>query len=230
MQFANFKRWLPALLLGLALLAALIAAHVAGVTIPAALRWIYHAVKDAPWLLLALCALRPPFILPISWPVLLCGAVWGLWPGGAYAVAGMLLSAASSYVIARFIVPAHNDAAPPASKFDRWLQRLRHEGFMAVVLMRLMLLPFDMVNYAAAALQVKLRSFMLATVIGNTAATLIYSSIGASIRLDAILAGNEPPLRELFNGRQLLVTLALLALSLLIAYVVKKRSGAALAQ
>lgn len=225
MARAKIKRWLPAFILVALLIAALVEASVYGITLSSALNWIYNTIKDAPWLLLLVCALRPPFILPISWLVLLCGTLWGLWMGGLYSVLGMMISAASSYWIARITVPkSQSDSSE--SKFGAWLQRLRREGFMSVVLMRLMLLPFDMVNFAAAALHVNFRDFMLATLLGNTAATLIYASIGSSIRLEAILSGHEPPLSEMLNTKQLALTIVVLGISLLIARYVKKRSGA----
>lgn len=225
MTQAKIKRWLPAFILVALLIVGLVEASIYGVTLPSALRWIYNTIKDAPWLLLLVCVLRPPFIFPISWLVLLCGTLWGLWIGGLYAVAGMLISAASSYWIARFTVPK-SQSESSQSKFGAWLQRLRREGFMSVVLMRLMLLPFDVVNFAAAALHVNFRNFMLATLIGNAAATLIYASIGASVRLDVILSGHEPALSEVFDARQLTLTFVLLGISLLVARYVKKRSGA----
>jgi uncharacterized membrane protein YdjX (TVP38/TMEM64 family) len=225
MADVKIKRWAPAFILVALLLVGLVEASIYGITLSSALRWVYNTIKDAPWLLLLVCALRPPFIFPISWLVLLCGTIWGLWMGGLYAVIGMLISAASSYWIARFTVPkSQSDSA--TSKFGAWLQRLRREGFMSVVLMRLMLLPFDMVNFAASALHVNFRDFMLATLIGNTAATLIYASIGASIRLDVILSGHEPPLSEVLDARQLALTIIMLVISLLIARYVKKRSNA----
>lgn len=225
MAYAKIKRWIPASILFVLLVIVLVEAGIYGVTLPDALHWIHNTVRNAPWLLLLVCALRPPFILPISWLVLLCGTLWGLWMGGFYAVVGMLISAASSYWIARLTVP-RSHAESSRSKFGEWLQRMRREGFMSVVLLRLMLLPFDMVNFAAAALHVNFRDFMLATLIGNTVATLIYASIGSSIRLDVILSGHEPPLSEMLNGRQLALTVLMLVISLLIARYVKKRSGA----
>ena len=145
--------------------------------------------------------------------------------GGLYAVSGMMISAASSYWIAQVTVPRGQNESS-RSRFGAWLQRLRSNGFMSVVLMRLMLLPFDMVNFAASALHVNFRDFMLATLIGNTAATLIYASIGSSVRLDVILSGHEPPLSEILDERQLALTVILLVISLLIARYVKKRSNA----
>ena len=225
MARAKIKRWMPAFILVALLIAGLVEASIHGITLSTALRWVYNTIKEAPWLLLLVCVFRPPFIFPISWLVLLCGTLWGLWMGGFYAVIGMLISAASSYWIARVTVPrSHSETSQ--SKFGAWLQRLRREGFMSIVLIRLMLLPFDMVNFAAAALHVNFRDFMLATLIGNAAATLIYASIGASIRLDVILSGHEPPLSEVFDAKQLALTIVLLVISLLVARYVKKRSGA----
>lgn len=225
MTHAKIKRWIPAFILLALLIVALVEASIYGVTLSSALRWIYNSIKDAPWLLLLACALRPPFIFPISWLVLLSGTIWGLWMGGLYAVSGMMISAASSYWIAQVTVPRSQNESS-RSRFGAWLQRLRSNGFMSVVLMRLMLLPFDMVNFAAAALHVNFRDFLLATLIGNTAATLIYASIGSSVRLDVILSGHEPPLSEILDERQLALTVILLVISLLIARYVKKRSNA----
>lgn len=225
MNRAKIKRWFPVFILIALLITGLIEASIYGITLSTALRWIYSTVKDAPWLLLLVCALRPPFIFPISWLVLLCGTLWGLWIGGLYAISGMMISAASSYWIARWTVPK-SQKSTSQSKFNLWLQRMRRDGFMSVVLMRLMLLPFDMTNFAAAALHVNFANFMLATLIGNAAATLIYTSIGASVRLDVILSGQEPPLSQIFDAKQLMLTFGLLAISLLVARYVKKRSGA----
>lgn len=225
MAHAKIKRWIPAFILLALLVIALVEASIYGVTLSSALRWIYNSIKDAPWLLLLVCVIRPPFIFPISWLVLLCGTIWGLWMGGLYAVSGMMISAASSYWIARVTVP-RSQSESSQSKFGAWLQRLRSNGFMSIVLMRLMLLPFDMVNFAAAALHVNFRDFLVATLIGNTAATLIYASIGSSVRLDVILSGHEPPLSEVLDERQLALTIVLLVVSLLIARYVKKRNNA----
>lgn len=221
-----FMRWLPLTLMASVLVAALIIGRQSGITIPVALRWLYLTIKDAPWLVLLLFFLRPPFILPISWLVLLCGMLWGLVAGGACAVAGMLLSATSSYALARYVLPASSGMAPSASKLGVWLERLRREGFMSVVLMRLMLLPFDVVNFAAAGLRVNFRSYFMATVLGNTVATLIYASVGASIHLEAFLNDAQmPALGEVLDRRQLLLTLVVLAASLLFARYFKQRNG-----
>ena len=224
MMHPQLKRWLPALILTVLLLLMVFEARIHGITLPAALNWIYLTIRRDPWVILLIYAVRPPFILPISWLVLLCGTVWGLWLGGLYAMVGMMISAASAYAIARFTVPP-SQGDVRRSRLGAWMQRMRQQGFMSLVLMRLMLLPFDMVNFAAAALHLNFRNFMLGTLIGNAAATLIYTSIGASVRLDIILSGQEPPLGEIFKGEQLATTVVLLALSLLVAHYVKKRSN-----
>lgn len=225
MTRAKIKHWLPALILVSLLVGALVEASIVGITLSSALRWIYATLKESPWVLLLLCAVRPPFIVPISWLGLLCGALWGLWLGGLYAIAGMLTSAACSYAIAKFVVPSSKGQSKK-NKFNAWLERKRQDGFMSVVLMRLMLLPFDVVNFAAATLKINLREFMLATLIGNAAVTLIYTSIGASVRLDIILSGGQPPLSEIFDMRQLAIAIFLLVISLALAAYVKKRSNA----
>ncbi|MGH8455837.1 MAG: TVP38/TMEM64 family protein [Stenotrophobium sp.] len=222
------RRWLPALALMAVLLAIALFAWARGYTVPAFLRWAYETTHDAPWLLLLLFAVRPPFILPVSLPVFLCGALWGLWPGGLYAVIGMLLSAVSSYATARYVLPPSATARPEAAGLmSKWIARLRRDSFLTVMIMRLMLLPFDPVNFAAAGLRVNFRTFFLATVVGNTVATVVYANVGAAIHLDELLSGRANlSLGSVIDIPQLVLAAVFIAISLLVARVIRKRQDA----
>ncbi|MGH8460935.1 MAG: TVP38/TMEM64 family protein [Stenotrophobium sp.] len=219
------RRWLPALLLMLVLLGAAVYAHSQNVTLGTILRWTYDRTHDAPWLLMILFLVRPPFIVPISLPVVFCGTLWGVWPGALYAVIGMMLSAASSYGLARYVLPRGNaEAAASPNALSRWFGRLRREGFLTVCVMRLMLLPFDPVNFAAAGLRVNFRTFYSATLLGNTAATAIYASVGAAIHLDGLINGQtDVSILSVIDVRQVLLALALILASILIARIIRRR-------
>ncbi|MGH8505299.1 MAG: TVP38/TMEM64 family protein [Stenotrophobium sp.] len=223
---ATLRRWLPALLLALLLAVVAVIAYGCGVTVGTMLRWAYERTQHAPWLLMILFFLRPPFIVPVSLPVFLCGALWGLWPGGLYAVIGMMLSAASSYALARYVLPAKSilsDKAP-ANVLSRWFERLRRDGFLTVCIMRVMLLPFDPVNFAAAGLGVNFRRFYLATLLGNTVATVLYASVGAAIHLDTLMSGQaHVPLGDLIDVPQILFALAMILASMLVARIIRRR-------
>ncbi|HWU67309.1 MAG TPA: VTT domain-containing protein [Stenotrophobium sp.] len=225
---STLRRWLPVLLLGALLAVVAVIAHGRGVTAGTLLRWAYEHTQDAPWLLMILFFLRPPFIVPVSLPVFLCGALWGLWPGGLYAVAGMMLSAASSYALARYVLPAGDvlSGEAPANLLSRWFERLRRDGFLTVCIMRVMLLPFDPVNFAAAGLGVDFRRFYLATLLGNTVATVIYASVGAAIHLDTLMSGQaHVPLGDLVDVPQILFALAMILASMLLARIIRRRQA-----
>lgn len=224
----SLRRWLPALLLGLILLVIAAIAYGRGVTAGTILRWTYEHTQGAPWLLMILFFLRPPFIVPVSLPVFLCGALWGLWPGGLYAVIGMMLSAASSYALARYVLPPKKILAEsaPANLLSRWFERLRRDGFLTVCIMRVTLLPFDPVNFAAAGLGVNFRTFYLATFLGNTVATVIYASVGAAIHLDTLMSGQvHVPLGKMIDIPQILLALAMILASMLVARIIRRRQA-----
>ncbi len=93
--------------------------------------------------------------------------------------------------------------------------RLRRDGFSYLLALRLVpLVPFWVVNLAAAAGGVRLRVFVPATLLGIIPASLVLSSVGAGVG-DVLAAGHTPDLSVLFRPRIVLPLLALAALSLL---------------
>ncbi|MFV9507320.1 MAG: VTT domain-containing protein [Oscillochloridaceae bacterium umkhey_bin13] len=56
--------------------------------------------------------------------------------------------------------------------------------------MRLIFLPYDLVNYLAGFLRVPYRPFILASILGSLPGTLTFVLAGASLAIDDIFAGN----------------------------------------
>ncbi len=93
--------------------------------------------------------------------------------------------------------------------------RLARDGFSYLLALRLLpVVPFWIVNLAAALAGIRLAVFVPATLLGIVPASFILSSIGAGV--SGILAqGRTPDLSVLFGPRILLPLLGLAALSLL---------------
>jgi uncharacterized membrane protein YdjX (TVP38/TMEM64 family) len=104
-------------------------------------------------------------------------------------------------------------------------ERLARDGFLYLLALRLVpLVPFWVVNLAAAVAGIRLAVFVPATLLGIIPASFILSSIGAGV--GGILAeGRTPDLSVLFGPRILLPLLGLAALSLL-PILLRRRAGA----
>jgi uncharacterized membrane protein YdjX (TVP38/TMEM64 family) len=103
--------------------------------------------------------------------------------------------------------------------------KLARDGFSYLLALRLLpLVPFWMVNLAAAIVGIRLAVFVPATLLGIAPASFVLSSIGAG--LGSILAeGRTPDLSLLFSAKVLLPLIGLAVLSLLPA-VLRRRPGA----
>ncbi len=104
-------------------------------------------------------------------------------------------------------------------------ERLARDGFLYLLALRLVpLVPFWVVNLAAAVAGIRLAVFIPATLLGIIPASFILSSIGAGVG-GILAAGRTPDLSVLFGPRILLPLLGLAALSLL-PILLRRRVGA----
>ena len=106
-----------------------------------------------------------------------------------------------------------------AARAGPWMERLRpgleRNGFATILALRLVpVVPFWLINLAAALSSVKLRHFVAATFVGIIPATTVFASIGAGIGT-ALEAGGRPDLSIILSPTFLLPLLGLAVLSLL---------------
>ena len=99
----------------------------------------------------------------------------------------------------------------------RYVERMRANGFEAVLITRFFFPPFDPVNYLAGFLSVGWKPFILATVLGSLPGTLSFVLLGASIDMD--FAGGTPA----FNPWIVSISGILLVGSLLLSRYLKRR-------
>lgn len=67
---------------------------------------------------------------------------------------------------------------------------MRRNAFSTVLIMRLIYLPYDLVNYLSGFLRVPYRPYILASILGSLPGTLTFVLAGASLNIDDIFAGN----------------------------------------
>lgn len=171
--------------LGLAWLALLVAAYCwfedSGIPLrqlPRALKGIvkgYGALS--PVVILVLFAARSILFIPTMPLVLVAGSLYGPWWGMALTVVGDNLSANISFVLGRFFGRRY------VKESERgWLKKydelLTHDGFMAVLLMRLLYFPFDIVNFGSGISGIPYRQYLVATLIGLMPAIVTFTFLG----------------------------------------------------
>ncbi len=183
-------------------------------------RIIGEAGLMGPALLVVLCAIGTCFFVPITVFVVAGAAIFGPYPGLACVIPGALAGAAISYLAARRLGRefVHSLIGHRLSKYD---DRIELNGFKAVLLLRLMFLPFAPLNYLAGLTKVRFRDFFFATAIGE--ALTIFATIFfiGEIR-DIWISGDRG---RLFSARIALSLGSLIALGLIAKLAQSKYAG-----
>ena len=141
------------------------------------------------------------------------GFLFGRWLGTAYTVVGATIGATIVFLAARA------GLAGLAARAGPWAERLE-AGFQRnalnylLVLRLVPLVPFCLVNLVAGAAGLRLRVYVIGTLIGIVPASFIYASLGTGLGA-LIAAGEQPDLSVVFEPGVLLPILALATLALL---------------
>jgi uncharacterized membrane protein YdjX (TVP38/TMEM64 family) len=111
-----------------------------------------------------------------------------------------------------------NETQATRSFAARWGTRLRAQEFETVLLLRLLGIPFDVVNVGCGILHINPKRFLLATIIGSLPATVAFVLLGAA--LDRVDQGFG------IDKGTLVLSVALIAGSIGVSQIVKRRSKA----
>ena len=137
-----------------------------------------------PVIYIVVYILRPVILLPASILTLMAGAVFGLPLGFLYALLGGTASSLLPYGVARWFSTEAGDMTKADSRISRFIGLMRDNPFQAVLLMRLLYLPYDVVSLLAGSLGLPLGAFFMATAIGNIGGSLAYVGVGSSLEGD----------------------------------------------
>jgi len=101
----------------------------------------------------------------------------------------------------------------------RYAERMRRNSFMTVLIMHLLFLPYEFVNYLAGIVRVGRLPFLLATFVGSLPGLFTFVPFGASLDVKQMMAGEVPE----FSWPMLLFSLIVLVLSLGVARYFRQR-------
>lgn len=172
-----------------------------------------------PLVFIAISILRPLVLFPATLLTIAAGFVFGPILGVILIVIGSNASALLAYAIGRFFGRGFLAENGSAGIVQRYTTRLREHSFETIFIMRLIFLPYDLVNYLAGFLRIHWLPFLVATALGALPGTLAFTLFGASIeRFD----GGIPAL----NPWVLAISVAIFLVSLGLSRLVKRRSAA----
>lgn len=137
-----------------------------------------------PLVFIALFTLRPLIFFPASVLSVAGGLLFGLTGGLLYTVIGSNLSAMLAYVVGRYFGHSFLMRDEPTGALQRYALSMRQNSFQTVLLMRLLLLPYDVVNYFSGFLRINWRAYCAATAIGSFPVTLSLVLVGVSGDVD----------------------------------------------
>ena len=142
------------------------------------------------------------------------GFLFGPWLGAAAASSGASMGAAVIFLVCRTAV-GDSLRGKAGSTIFRIEEGVRRDAFSYILTLRLIpVMPFWLVNLAAGFVNIPLRTFLAATVLGILPGSLVYSGLGAGLG-EVFASGQEPNLRVIFEPHVLLPLVGLGLLSLL---------------
>ena len=171
-----------------------------------------------PLFFIFLYIVGPLLFFPATILSLLGGFLFG--PIGiVYTIIGSNASAMVAFSIGRFFgrdIGSHKD---DKGIIQRYTQRIRDNSFQTVLIMHLIFLPYELVNYACGFLQIGWKPFLAGTALGSLMATISVVMMGASFgTIEELLAGDVH-----INSVTLLTSVLLIAGSVAISRYLRKR-------
>lgn len=171
-----------------------------------------------PLLYILLFLVRPLIFFPASILTIAGGLLFGAVGGVTYTFIAGNLSALVAYIVGRYFGRGMLEGGDSTKLIHRYATRMRKNSFETVLIMRLLWLPYDFVNYLSGFLRINWKAFLLATAIGAFPATISLVLIGVAGDLDELATG-----RFSLNPWALAGSMALVGVSLAISYYLRRR-------
>ncbi|MGB0388674.1 MAG: TVP38/TMEM64 family protein, partial [Ardenticatenaceae bacterium] len=156
-------------------------------------------------------ALQPLVFFPSSLMAVLGGCLYGPIEGFFITLIGANGAGLTSYMVGRFFGKGMltNDEQNDGL-MHRYANYMRKNSFEAILIMHLIFLPYDLVNYFAGFLRVDWKPFVLGTAFGSLPGILTFVLFGASIEGDIMSGTPEINLTTLaISGVTLMISFGL---------------------
>ncbi len=170
-----------------------------------------------PLIFFAAYAIRPLLLFPVTLLMMAAGFLFGPLTGFALGFVASLASALFGYTLARFVLPE----LPAANARRDFVKRLQNRSFETVLISRFLLVPGDLVNTLSGFFRIDVRAFALASAIGGLPGLTAAVLFGASFEE---FTGSRPAV----DWPLLAASAALMGLSLLVSYYLRRRRNARL--
>lgn len=124
--------------------------------------------------------IRPLILFPATLLTISSGLIFGPWFGILFTIIGENCSANFAFIVGRWFgrdwVKAHEH-----DNILKWEQKLSQNGLITVLIMRLIYLPFDAVNYGCGLTSMRHRDFAIGTFIGIMPGLVSFVLLGGSV-------------------------------------------------
>ena len=156
----------------------------AGLTVQEAALQMRDFLAGSAWgplLYIVLYTVRPLIFFPATIMTAMSGYLYGPAWGTLYALLGGNLSGTVAYFIGRFFGGElfNEDDAEASGFVARHAANLRRNGFEAVLVMRLIYLPYDLVNYLCGFVRVPWLQYATGTLLGVLPGALTFTLLGS---------------------------------------------------
>lgn len=132
----------------------------------------------APLAFIGLYVFWPLLFLPAAAMTLIGGALFGPVLGAMYSMTGALLGACNAFLVARYVAGNWVYRRYPG-RLDLVRQGVVAQGLMFVIWARMLpLFPYSFLNYALGLTPLKIRQFILGSLIGMSPTIVAYSYLG----------------------------------------------------
>jgi len=171
----------------------------------------------APILFVLLYVLATVLFVPGSVLTVAGGALFGPVAGTLWNLIGATLGAALAFMIARYVV-SDWVAARSGERLGRLMRGVEEEGWRFVAFVRLVpLFPFNLMNYAFGLTRIRLREYVLASLVCMAPGAMAYTYLG--------YAGREAASGQAGAIRKAVLALALLAVVAFLPRLVRRVKG-----
>lgn len=182
-----------------------------------------RASEVGPLLFVLLYTLRPLTLLSAGLFTLAAGYLFGPVWGPLYAIVGSNAGALLAYGLGALFGHGWGVEGQRWARLGPHVARLRRNSFEGVLLMRLLLLPYDGVNFLCGVLRVGWQPFLLGSTLGSLAGTVAVALLGASVQGEFRVGAPS------VNPWAFAASLGIFALSLTLSRTARRREAQALA-
>jgi uncharacterized membrane protein YdjX (TVP38/TMEM64 family) len=120
---------------------------------------------NAAFIYIVFYAIRPLILFPATLLTIASGLIFGPWLGTLFTIIGENASANFGFALVRWF-GRESIAAHSTPLMSRWDKKLRKNGLVTVMTMRLIMLPFDAVNFGCGLTAIRHRDYAIGTFIG----------------------------------------------------------------